>query len=123
MSLVNHCDLGERGFASEWLLSNAVISAHWQRSGAIIKLSLRPAEASVWKHALEMSPKETTGLIYLIYAQALVLLSHRLSLDDPLQEAVVAERMALEQGWLQQSQWQDDRPYDDTAIPLKPLKA
>lgn len=123
MSLVNHFDLGERGFVSAWLLSNAVVSAHWQRSGAIIKLSLSPAESSAWKHVREMPPKETTGLIYLIYAQALLLLSHRLSLDDPLQEAVVVERMALEQRWLQQSQWQDNRPCDDTAIPLKPLKA
>ena len=120
MSLVNHFDLGECGYVSEWLLSNAVVSAHWQRSGAIIKLSLSPVEASASKHVREMPPKETTELIY---AQALLLLSHRLSLDDPLQEAVVAERMALEQRWLQQSQWQDNRPCDDTAIPLKPLKA
>jgi hypothetical protein len=123
MSLVNHVDLGERGFITEWLLSNAVLSAHWQQSGILIKLSLRPAGTSVGEHAPGIPTKEARELIFLVYAQALVLLAHRLSLDDPLQEAVVTERMALEQMWLQQSQWRDDRPYDDTAIPLKPFKA
>lgn len=123
MTLVNHFNLGDSGFVSEWLLDGMVMSVQWQQPGAIAKLSLRPAESGGWKHKLGILAEESQGLICLIYAQTLVLLAHRLSLDDPLQEAVVAERMALEQTWLQQTQWQDDRPYNNTAIPLKPLRA
>lgn len=123
MTLINHFILSDSEFVSEWLLDGMVISVQWQHTGAIVRLSLRPTKLKKWDHVLDAPLEKEKTLICLIYAQSLVLLSHRLSLDDPLQEAVVAERIALEQTWLQQTKWQDDRPYNNTAIPLKPLRA
>lgn len=123
MNLVKHFSLNGNEYFSEWLVGGAIVAAHWRQVGAIVKLTLRPADATAHEQVLGGLTEALQGMIYHIYARALMLLSHRLSLDDALQESVVTERMALEEKWLTQTRWQDDRPYNDTAIPLLPLKA
>lgn len=120
MRLISHFRLSQSQYLSEWLLDNALISAHWQPMAGIHSLTLKPAADCLSLHTTtcRLSTGATAELCG-IYGQALVALAHCLSLDDALQEAVITERMALEQQMLKQMTWRDNRPCVDTSIPLK----
>ncbi len=123
MNLVKHFSLNSNEYISEWLVGGATVVVHWRQVGAIVKLTLRPADSTAHEQVLDELTEALQGMIHHIYARVLILLSHKLSLDDALQESIVTERMTLEEEWIIQTRWQDDRPYNDTAIPLIPLKA
>lgn len=123
MRLIGHARTNAGEYVSEWLLEGTILRAQSKAFGDIYDLTLIKTPNVELADISDNLEAEMMSAVNRLYVQALVLASHRLGLDDPLQEAVVIERMALEKMWLQQAQWRDNRPYDNTATSLKPLKA
>lgn len=119
MHLVSHRRTATGEYVSEWLLAGIGLCARIDNQGNISELRIAPIAIEQQPNPCTLSDQDTSeGRRF--YLQALALLGRRLSIDDPLQEAVVVERLRLEQAWLACSTWRDDRPCDDTAIPLRP---
>lgn len=119
MHLVSHRRTATGEYVSEWLLAGIRLCARIDIQGTISELRIASSAVEQQPSPCALSEQDICeGRRYYLYA--LALLGQRLSIDDPLQEAVVGERLRLEQAWLASSTWRDDRPCDNTAVPLRP---
>lgn len=119
MHLVSHCRTSGGEYVSEWRLAGVLLRARSNEFGTICNLAISPIAAEPLINACEL-PDEAISEGQRLYFQALALLSQRLSMDDPLLEVVMLERLRVEQEWLAQSTWRDERPCHHTAIPITP---